>query len=553
MSEDPEIEPGIEILLVDDTADNLVALEAILSGLCHRIVKAASGKEALRALLRQDFAVILLDVNMPLMDGFETATLIRKRARSATTPIIFVTAHGDDARLERGYALGAVDFITTPVVPQILRAKVGVFVELFRKTAEIHRQSEVLRERAEQLHRLAAAALAVNAADSIDGVLSALCERAVDVTAASAADAGVDLGGGRRYAARAGEAVVPPDLTGDGNRIAAPLVTREGHAIGQLDLVRGKERLFSPEDRSVLLQLAQMGSVAVQNLVYGEEREANRLKDEFLATVSHELRTPLSVILTWIGLLRRSESDPENAGRGLEVIERNAKAQAQLVDDLLDMSRMMTGKLAMDMAPMDLRTIVGSVIDALRPDADARSLELTANADGEPLVVRADAGRMHQVLWNLLSNAIKFTGPGGHVRVTADCIGGSARLVVEDDGSGIEPEFLPYVFDSFRQADSKTTRSYRGLGLGLAIVRHIAEAHGGVVRAESDGKGHGTRFLVEIPLAEELSGHLAPAQQPSAARTLPAIETECGKNEGSAGDLRGLGVLLVEDDESSSE
>jgi len=393
----------------------------------------------------------------------------------------------------------------------------------------------------------------VNAVDSIDGVMRALCERAVDVTAASAADAGVDLGGGRRYAARAGDAILPAESSDDGTRIAAPLVARGGHAIGQLDLVRGPQRPFSPEDRSVLLQLAQMGSVAVQNLVYGEEREANRLKDEFLATVSHELRTPLSVILTWIGLLRRSDSDAETAARGLEVIERNAKAQAQLVDDLLDMSRMMTGKLGMDMAPMDLRTIVGSVVDALRPDAEARSLELTANAYGEPLVVRADPGRMHQVLWNLLSNAIKFTDPDGHIHVTADRTGGSARLVVEDDGSGIDPEFLPYVFDRFRQADSKTTRSYRGLGLGLAIVRHIAELHGGAVRAESDGKGHGARFLVEIPLAEALPARFPPAPSPSAARALQALDKGGGESDGSAADLRGLGVLLVEDDESSSE
>jgi signal transduction histidine kinase/CheY-like chemotaxis protein len=539
-------ESGIDILLVDDTLENLVALEAILSGLCHRIVKASSGREALRSLLQQDFAVILLDVNMPLMDGFETASLIRQRSRSATTPIIFVTAHGDDARLARGYSLGAVDFILTPVVPQILRAKVNVFVELFRKTSEIHRQSESLRERADQLHRLADAALAVNAADSIEGVLRALCERALDVTEAATASARADLGGGRRHFVRSGDAVLAPARGAEGARISAPLVTREGNEIGQLDLARSSQRPFSPEDRAVLVQLVQMASVAVQNLVFGEEREANRLKDEFLATVSHELRTPLSVILTWIGLLRRSDNEPGTLARGLEVMERNAKAQAQLVDELLDMSRIMTGKLALDLVPVDLRTIVDGVVDALRPEAQARSLQLTSDTCAEPLVVQADSGRMHQVLWNLLSNAIKFTADGGHVRVAAHAADGSARLVVQDDGTGIDPEFLPFVFDRFRQADSKTTRPYRGLGLGLAIVRHVAELHGGVVRAESDGKGLGARFVVELPLFAERD--VIPTEVGDGGAPKPGdghSDEEC--------DLNGLGVLLVEDDEGSSE
>jgi signal transduction histidine kinase len=546
MSEDD----GIDVLLVDDTFENLVALEAILSGLCRRVVKASSGREALRALLQQDFAVILLDVNMPLMDGFETAGLIRQRSRSAATPIIFVTAHGDDARLARGYSLGAVDFILTPVVPQILRAKVGVFVELFRKNLEIQRQAERLRERADQFHRLAEAAIAVNAADTIEGVLRALCERSLEVTEATTASARVDLGGGRRHSVHAGEPVLPLRRQGDGASLSAALVTRDGQEIGRVDLSRSSQRFFGPEDRAVLVQIAQMGSVAVQNLIYGEEREANRLKDEFLATVSHELRTPLSVILTWIGLLRRTEQGPDTLARGLEVMERNAKAQAQLVDDLLDMSRIITGKLILEMKPLDLRAVVESVIDAIRPEAKARGLELTGDTCPEPLVVQADSGRMQQVLWNLVANAIKFTGEGGHIRVAAYRTAGTARLVVQDDGSGIESEFLPYVFDRFRQADSKTTRSYRGLGLGLAIVRHVAELHAGVARAESEGKGKGSRFVVELPLAVEQAesersagdGDSAVIREPSA-----------GSDGRSASDLSGLQVLLVEDDEGSSE
>jgi signal transduction histidine kinase len=580
-------EAGVDVLLVDDNPENLVALEAILSGLCSRVVKARSGREALRALLQQDFAAILLDVNMPAMDGFETASLIRQRPRSAATPILFVTAHGDDARLARGYSLGAVDFILTPVVPQILRAKIGVFVELFRKTSEIHRQSESLRRRAEQLHRLADAALAVNAAESIDGVLRALCDRSLDVTEASGAAATVDLGSGRKHVARAGDRSTVLVRGGDDAEISAPLVTGDGTAIGRVDLGRRSQRSFSPEDHSVLVQLAQMASVAIQNLVYGEEREANRLKDEFLATISHELRTPLSVILTWTELLQRSQSNPDAHRRGLEVIQRNAKAQAQLVDDLLDMSRIMTGKLGLEIAAVDLRSVVESVLDASRPAAEARSIEVTAHVSAEPLIVHADSARMHQVLWNLLANAIKFTEKDGHVRVIARRSGESAQLVVQDDGTGIDAEFLPHVFDRFRQADSATTRSYRGLGLGLAIVRHIAELHGGVVRADSDGKGLGARFVVELPLGkgepqarfwrEAQGASLVPVSPagsvPADARVkgkevtpAPAATTESRRSAVHAGggdghdgqrgdslDLNGLGVLLVEDDEAASE
>jgi CheY-like chemotaxis protein/two-component sensor histidine kinase len=254
------------------------------------------------------------------------------------------------------------------------------------------------------------------------------------------------------------------------------------------------------------------------------------------------------------------------------VIDRNAKAQAQLVGDLLDMSRIMTGKLTVELSPVDLRGIVDSVNEAWKPDAEARSIELTVAKPEETLVVDADSARMHQVLSNLLANAIKFTEPGGHVRLFAEECDGAARLVVQDDGIGITADFLPHVFDRFRQADSATTRSHRGMGLGLAIVRHIVELHGGIVRAESDGKGLGSKFVVEVPLAAEKLAHASPPSAVPASpprppagfeeggparlfetrlRTFQERRAEC--DETSSWDLHGLCVLLVEDDDSASE
>jgi CheY-like chemotaxis protein len=267
-------------------------------------------------------------------------------------------------------------------------------------------------------------------------------------------------------------------------------------------------------------------------------------------------------------------------------MERNAKAQAQLVDELVDVSRIFTGKLAMDMSPIDLREVVEIVADASRPGAEDRSLEIAMDLPDQPVVVRGDSARLQQVVWNLVANAIKFTEPGGHVRIALRQRGGSAELAVDDDGAGIEASFLPHVFDRFRQADSTTTRSHRGLGLGLAIVREIVERHGGEVSATSAGKGLGSRFVVQVPLAGEVASsspqpHLeaseggpargarrggpvpqeaaaAPASSVTAgiASTSPAAD---GSDDGAPRPaldpcaLAGLGVLLVEDDAGASE
>ena len=231
-----------------------------------------------------------------------------------------------------------------------------------------------------------------------------------------------------------------------------------------------------------------------------EAEAANRIKDEFLTTLSHELRTPLTSIIGWAGLLRGGEVKREMQEQALESIERNARAQARLIDDLLDVSRIISGKLRLETRQLDLDAVVESALDVVRPAAAAKKIRVLYTSDPEVGPVLGDPGRLQQVLWNLLSNAVKFTPEGGRVEVHLGYAGSHATVTVSDTGHGIGPEFLPHVFERFRQADSTTARDHGGLGLGLAIVRHLVELHGGTVAAASPGEGQGTTFSVKLPL-----------------------------------------------------
>jgi signal transduction histidine kinase len=229
-----------------------------------------------------------------------------------------------------------------------------------------------------------------------------------------------------------------------------------------------------------------------------QAQEADRSKDEFLAVLSHELRTPLNAVLGWLSMLRTGSLPEERRRHALEVIERNARLQAHLIEDLLDVSRIVTGKMRLELEPLIVASTASAVIDALRPNADERGVHLhTAIAPGTG-AIEGDAARIQQIIWNLLSNAIKFTPRGGHVSVTLTEESGFVQLSVSDTGIGIDPEFLPHVFERFRQADSSTTRPHTGVGLGLAITRHLAELHGGTVEAHSDGLNQGATFTVRL-------------------------------------------------------
>ena len=578
------------ILIVDDKPDRVLALEAVLEDLGQRIVRAYSGREALRCALNDEFAVILLDVNMPDMDGFETASMIRQRPSSKHVPIIFLTAFGDEIHMAKSYQMGAVDYIQVPVIPEVLRSKVSVFVELNQKTDQLRHQSQIMRRRAMQLQKLSVASLAINSAASVEQMLGIVAESAADIIGAhqcmavfSSDAAGTSVRNGKVLSASTfserhakwrnrelklqplastilaqkptltrlavaelrdhpdWEAIKRLELPPiHGGMLAAPLTGLDGKNMGLVVLFDRLTGEFTAEDESLLTQLAQITSIAIQNSLFAQERHANRVKDEFLATLSHELRTPLSAISGWTQLLRMQDL-PEDMRHGVDVIERNVGAQIKLIEDLLDVSRIATGKMRLSLKPVNLEPIVRAAIESMRPAAAARKVELVTELT-ENLRMIGDADRLQQVAWNLLSNAVKFTPPLGQVSVTLGQANGQAQLRVSDTGQGIDPAFLRFVFDRFRQADSTTSRSHGGLGIGLTIVRHIVELHGGSVVATSPGRGQGATFTVMLPLS---AVPIASEDRPVLRDVAPAGPIP--------GTLDGRRILLVDDEADARE
>jgi signal transduction histidine kinase/ActR/RegA family two-component response regulator len=311
---------------------------------------------------------------------------------------------------------------------------------------------------------------------------------------------------------------------------------------GMLERIQLRERELSAanEDlRNEVVERRRAEQERAELLV--REREANRLKDEFLATLSHELRTPLNAILGWTRLLRTSAVPPSGTERALEKIERNAQVQSRLVEDLLEVSRITTGKLRLEVKAVDLIGIATTAIESIRPTAEARGVAIDRHFESSSLPTMGDPDRLQQVVWNLISNAVKFTPPGGSVVVGLRRDGTSDELSVSDTGIGIDPAFLPDVFDTFRQADASTTRNYGGLGLGLSIVRHIVELHGGEVRAHSEGVGKGARFIVRLPIgAVDRPRDVRPAQSVASQRVaMPG--------------LTGASIVVVDDDPDTRE
>jgi signal transduction histidine kinase len=441
----------INLLLVDDHADNLIAMRAVLEELGENILTVDSGKKALRLLLDHDFAIVLLDVDMPLMDGFEVAEMMRQVKKLQHTPIIFLTAmHQNESHVFKGYSLGAVDYLFKPFEPEILKAKVRFFIDLYRKTREIQHQAVLLAETNQKLDQL------------------------------------------------------------------------------NLDL----ENKVS--ERTSQLQ------VAVE-----EAQKANRLKDEFLATLSHELRTPMNSILGWIKLLNSGTLNSETSTRALETIERNAKMQAQLIEDILDVSRIITGKLQLHMQPVAIDAIVRAAAETLLPAINAKTIQFHMEIEPGTRPVLGEATRLQQVVWNLLSNAVKFTPSQGEITISLGQRGATVQLQVRDNGQGIAPAFLPYIFDRFRQADGSTTRKQGGLGLGLSIVQRVIELHNGTVKAESPGEGMGSTFTLELPV------EVAPAFANPAGEA--AVTGQRHMLDKSLPSLSDVEVLVVDDQEDTRE
>jgi len=616
-------ETPINILMVDDSVTNLLALESILRAPDRNLIRASSGEDALRYLLDNDAAVVLLDVYMPGIDGLETAELIRSREKSRDIPIIFLTANSTGVRhLSRGYSLGAVDYIVKPVEPEVLRSKVAVFVDLFRKNQEIQHQARLLEEKNRELENanLARLNMLIDLGHDLAAehdpaqVLVKFCRAARKiVNAEDAAVAGLDTDGkGIRYffhcnskkesASPSGipsfvqraldrltierrpfrlgpdDLMVDVDIDSESveSFLGAPILSASGvsgwiyllNKIGEEDFTEADERLaatlasqvaaayenarlyseaqnHAAELRLEIAERKQAEEERAQLLVReqtarAEAEDANRTKDEFLATLSHELRTPLTAILGWSQIVRSRALDESQLSHALETIERNARAQSQLINDLLDVSRIITGKLQIEALSVDLTKVIEAALDSVRPEIEAKEIELETSLTAiKP--VRGDANRLQQVFWNLFSNAVKFTPKGGKINVTSKRNGPHMQISVTDTGIGISPQFLPYIFDRFRQADGSTTRAQSGLGLGLAIVRHLVELHHGRIDVESKGENRGSRFTISLPISAIASTQ---ENKPSEAQ-----ESSDGNSlNDSARMLAGLRILLVDDD-----
>ena len=326
----------------------------------------------------------------------------------------------------------------------------------------------------------------------------------------------------------------------DGEEFSIEVSITQAEAVGQtlhtVVLRDITERQRVEEERAHVLER--------EHAARAEAERANRAKDEFLATLSHELRTPLSTMLIWAELLRRRALDEPTTARALETLERNTRVMTQLIDDLLDVSRIVTGKLRLDIGPVDLPSVIRAALEAVRPAGEAQGLGVECALDPNVGPISGDAARLQQVVWNLLSNAIKFTPKGGRVRVRLESEAACARITVEDTGKGIVAGFLPHVFERFRQADSTTTRAHGGLGIGLGIVRQLVELHGGTVQAESPGEGRGTTFTVTLPLATPptVAADERGEPRPMAPGTLDDVPT-----------LAGLRVLVVDDHGSARD
>jgi PAS domain S-box-containing protein len=547
----PGVEDDARVLIVDDQPRNLDALEVMLEPIGCTLVRALSADQALLCLLKHDFAAIVLDIRMPGMSGLELAQLIKQRRRSRDIPILLLTAHtvGEDDLL-RGYGVGAVDYLTKPINARVLQSKVGVFIEVFRKTRALARLNEALeieiaeRERAQEALRRINHDLEARVQQRTEALVEAhrgvreneeRLRMAMEIGRIAAWER--DPVTGDMSWSTDPEALFgfPPGAFGEGRRMCRALhaddrarvegllevaldagtyesehrlvrpdgsivwVTERGRLVrsddGGGDRMLGVSRDVSAQRRA---EQERERSLAAARQARDEAERQSRLKDEFLATLSHELRTPMNMVLGWLDILASGKPvrDPQSA---LEVVQRNARIQARLIDDLLDMNRLVSGHLQLEVGVVDLNGIVRATVQGLQPAADAKKVRLEVATDGLAEVA-GDARRIQQVLWNLLHNAVKFTPSGGRVRVEVATHDDRAQVTVEDSGQGISAAFLPHVFERFRQEDSSSTRRNAGLGIGLSIARHLVELHGGTIRAESHGEGHGAQFVFELPL-----------------------------------------------------
>jgi signal transduction histidine kinase/DNA-binding response OmpR family regulator len=533
----PAVDLG-RVLLADDNADMRDYARRLLSQ--RWTVEAVSnGKQALAAARARRPDVIVTDVMMPELDGFGLLKALRADPELESTPVVMLSARaGEEARLE-GLAASADDYLVKPFSARDLLARVD---------------AQLVKSRTRQMERMHSRRM-----------ISLLTHAPVAIAVLRGPEHVFELANGHYLEIVGDRSVVGkpvrealPELVGQGffellDRVLAsgePYVGRSMRAT----LNRGPDGeaedayfdfvyqpVFNDDGRAdtIVVVAHDVTQLAIAKL---EAETANRLKDEFLATLSHELRTPLNAVLGYTQMLRGGVIEQERLPAVLETIERNAKLQEQLVADVLDVSRIITGKLRLDVGPVDLALVIQDALETVVPAARAKGVRLQPMIDHPGVPVAGDAQRLQQVVWNLLSNAVKFTPRGGRVQVRLQRVNSHVEITVSDTGEGIAPEFLPHLFQRFKQADGTFTRAHSGLGLGLAISRHLVEAHGGRIEASSPGLGEGTTIRVELPLmivhgaAIESAGRVHPS-----ADAMPSTDLRLA-------DLTGISVLLVDDD-----
>jgi len=538
----------VNILLVDDQPARLLSYEAILEGLGQNIVRANSGPDALQQLIRQEFAVILLDVNMPGMDGFETAQLIHQHPRYEKTPIVFVTGfHVSDMDRLKGYELGAVDYVYLPVIPEILRGKVTVLIELYVKKRELVRLNESLASanaelalanstlQAEKTRDLEAANAELELANATLTAQIAERHRAEDAQRrseerlqtilqnTSALIYHVDTQGRFVHVNRPWEelfGITNAEIRGKSIAEVLPQssaktfesnnlrVLLEGRPLGFEEAVELPDglRIYNSIKAPLLDDAGQAyGIVGVSTDITERKRletalkDADRRKDEFIAMLAHELRNPLAPIVNGLEMLRQDSISNEQFIWCRDVIGRQVSHMCRLIDDLLDVSRITQGKIKLQREHVEITTILTLAVEATRPLIDTHRHNLTVEVPAHSILVDGDPTRLVQIVANLLSNAAKYTEDGGHIQITLSCDPDRVEIRVKDNGVGIPPEMLSTLFELFTQFERTLSRSQGGLGIGLALVRRLVELHGGHVVARSEGLGLGSEFVVSLP------------------------------------------------------
>lgn len=534
------------ILVVDDNPSGLYATSRMLRAAGFAVLEASTGAQGLSLSLGAD--LVVLDVNLPDIDGFQVCRQIRSNSQTARVPVIHLSAtFVKDVDKVHGLEAGADGYFTHPVEPPVLVATVNAFLRA-RRAEDAMRQSEakfraIFDQAPTGILLLSKDLLYLEANPAMCRMLGRTREQLVGKHASS---------------------FIPADRRGEAERISSeleefgiwtgtfPLERADGTQI-ELDWniavhsapgvrlaivtdVTQRRTMEADRERALLAERAARN----------EAERANRLKDEFLATLSHELRTPLNAIVGWSQILKTGAPAPGELAEGIEAIERNAIAQAQLISDLLDVSSITSGKVRLDLQRVDLASMIHDAVETVIPAVRAKGIQINQILDKNAPTIMGDPARLQQVVWNLVNNAAKFTNKGGKIDVKLEISGSNAVITVVDNGKGITPEFLPYIFERFRQEDATTRRNQGGLGLGLAIVKHLIEMHGGHVSAQSAGEGHGATFVVTLPL--NYSATSTPLERKPAQ---PTASVESPRSTLSESALKGLRILVVEDDDDA--